>query len=266
MGIIAVTGSASGIGAATVERLTGLGHRIITIDRQNADVVCDLGTTQGRQLAIEGITKLAGRSLDGLVTCAGVGGFPHRRGSTVAAINYFGTTVLLEGLRPLLAAAGNASVVAISSNSSSAQPGWPEALAQACLDGDELRACALADKVGPVLTYPATKAAVARFVRRNAPTRDWIGAGVRLNAIAPGLIETALAAEARQDPDIARQLDAFPIPLGRPGRAEEVAALIAFLLGAEAGFMCGSVIWLDGGTDALLRPDDWPTPMLAAQA
>lgn len=258
MGIIAVTGAASGIGAATVTRLLHQGHRVLTVDRQAADIVCDLGSEEGRQLAIKGITELAGSHLDGLVTCAGIGGFPHRSGAEVAAVNYFGTTVLLAGLRPLLAAAGNASVVAISSNSATVQPGWPQALAEACLSGDEAGACTLANEVGALLTYPASKAAVARYVRRHAPTTEWIGAGIRLNAIAPGLVETALVAEGRNDPEIARAFDAFPVPLGRAGRPEEVAALIAFLLGREAGFMCGSVIWQDGGSDALLRPDDWP--------
>ncbi|WP_321812159.1 MULTISPECIES: SDR family oxidoreductase [unclassified Burkholderia] len=264
MGTIAVTGTASGIGAATQARLASEGHRVISVDRHEADVVCDLGSEPGRQFAIERINALSDGRLDGLVTCAGVGGFPHRRGAEVAAINYFGTAVLLSGLRPALAASENASVVVISSNSSTAQPGWPEALAAACLSGDETLACTMADTFGPVLTYPATKAAIARLVRRLAPGKDWIGSGIRLNAIAPGLIETALAAEGRTDPDIARQLDAFPIPVGRPGTPEEVASLIAFLLGTESRFMCGSVIWLDGGTDALLRPDDWPVPMQLA--
>ncbi len=258
MGIIAVTGSASGIGAATTARLQQQGHRVITVDRQDAEVICDLGSETGRQSAIKGIAELAGSHLDGLVTCAGIGGFPHRSGAEVAAVNYFGTTVLLAGLRPLLAAAGNASVVVISSNSASVQPGWPQTLVDALLSGDQAHAAALANEFGPLLAYPASKAAVARHVRRQAATPDWIGAGIRLNAIAPGLIATALVAEGRSDPEMARMLDSFPIPLGRAGRPEEVAALIAFMLSAEASFMCGSVIWLDGGSDALLRPDDWP--------
>ena len=59
---------------------------------------------------------------------------------------------------------------------------------------------------------------------------------------------------------LAPMIEQFPIPVGRPGRAEEIAAFIAFLLGPDARFFCGSVVWLDGGSDALLRPDDWPAP------
>lgn len=261
MSIIAITGAASGIGAATAALLSGQGHRVISIDRHHAEVVCDLGTERGRQFAIERVSAISGGRLDGLVTCAGVGGFPHRSGAEVAAINYFGTTALLSGLRPALAATGDAAVVAISSNASTAQPGWPESLADACLSGDEALAGTLANQFGPVLAYPAAKAAIARHVRRLAPRPEWIGSGIRINAVAPGLIETALVAEGRTDADIARQLDAFPVPVGRPGKPDEVASLIAFLLGPESRFMCGSVIWLDGGTDALLRADDWPVAM-----
>ena len=55
-------------------------------------------------------------------------------------------------------------------------------------------------------------------------------------------------------------VDAFPIPVGRKGTADEVAAFVAFLLGPDARFFCGSVLFVDGGTDAQLRPDDFPQP------
>ena len=66
--------------------------------------------------------------------------------------------------------------------------------------------------------------------------------------------------ELRRDPEVGPMLDQFPIPAGRPGRAEEISALVAYLLGPDARFFVGSLVFADGGTDALLRPDDWPTP------
>ena len=55
-------------------------------------------------------------------------------------------------------------------------------------------------------------------------------------------------------------IDAFPVPVGRSAHPDELAALIGFLLSQDARFICGSVIFCDGGTDAQIRPNDFPTP------
>ena len=173
-------------------------------------------------------------------------------------MNYFGSVELLAGLRPLLANGTDAAAVAIASNSTTCQPGIPQDLVDACVAGDEARARELGEADGSINAYPATKTAICRFVRRNAPTDDWIGSGIRLNAIAPGLIDTPLVAEGMADPEMKPLLEGFPIPVGRPGRPDEIAVLVDYLLSPLAGFFCGSVVFCDGGTDALLRPDDWP--------
>jgi NAD(P)-dependent dehydrogenase (short-subunit alcohol dehydrogenase family) len=160
--------------------------------------------------------------------------------------------------RPFLAAAGESSAIAISSNSATCQPGWRPELVQACLGGDEPLARAVGDEGDSAAAYPATKMAVARWVRRQAPSPDWAGSGIRLNAIAPGLVETPFVQETRGDPVLGPLIGLFPLPLGRGGSATEIAELVVFLLGPAARFFCGSVIFCDGGTDALLRPDDWP--------
>ena len=260
MRTIAVTGAASGIGAATAARLARQGDRVIGVDRRAADVTCDLATATGRQTAIDEVARRCDGTLDGLVTCAGLGGATGRAASMLVSVNYFGTVDLLAGLQPVLARGDEAAAVAISSNSTTVQPGWSPELVAACLRGDEDGAGTLADAGDSMRAYPATKVAVARWVRRHAPTAAWVGAGIRLNAIAPGLTATPLADETRDDPVLGPLLQQLPIPVGRPGRAEEIAALIAFLLGPEARFFCGSVVWVDGGSDALLRPDDWPAP------
>lgn len=261
MGTFAVTGSASGIGAATAALLAADGHDVIGVDRAGADIDADLATAAGRQAAVDAVAARCGGTLDGAVPCAGLGPIPDRAGSLIVAVNYFGTVELLEGLRPLLAAAPAAAVVAISSNSTTTAPGVPVDLVEACLAGDETGARARADELGAMAgVYPASKVAVARWVRRHAITDAWVGAGIRLNAVAPGMVATAMVDEGRADATVGPLLDRFPIPLGRPGRPEELAALIAFLLGPDAGFFCGSVVFADGGTDALLRADDWPAP------
>jgi NAD(P)-dependent dehydrogenase (short-subunit alcohol dehydrogenase family) len=140
------------------------------------------------------------------------------------------------------------------------QPGLPSALFEACLEGDEDEARRLGDELGAPVAYPSSKLAVARWVRRHAPKAEWAGAGITLNAIAPGYVETPMTIEIRADEKIGPLLDQFPIPVGRAGRPEEIAALVAFLLGPDARFLCGSVVLADGGSEALLRPDHWPAP------
>jgi len=255
---VAITGSASGIGAACAARLGAGGTRIIGIDLHDAEVHADLGTSGGRNAAVEAVADLSGGNLAGLVTCAGLAGAPSRPGSLLASVNYFGTVALLEGLRPLMASGTGAAAVAISSNSTTIQPGVPRDVVTACLDGDEERARALADAAGALATYPATKLAIARWVRRAATRTTWIGAGIRLNAVAPGMVDTPLVAGLRADPTVGPLLEMFPVPTGRPGRPEEIAALVELLLGDDGGFFCGSVIFVDGGTEAMLRPDAWP--------
>ncbi len=251
MGTIVVTGAAGGIGSATRARLEADGHRVIGVDVRDAEVIADLGTPAGRAAMLDEVERGCRGSLDGLVAGAGIMG----EDPAVVSVNYFGAVATLTGLRPLLARAGNASAVAISSNSTTTQPALPEAFVDACLTGDEeaARACATTDGFS---AYAASKLALARWVRRNAVTPEWIGSGVRLNAIAPGLVATPMTADSM---DFILGLGAvYPIPIARPGAPEEIANLLAFLLSPEATIFCGSVIFVDGGSDAAVRADDWP--------
>jgi NAD(P)-dependent dehydrogenase (short-subunit alcohol dehydrogenase family) len=199
---------------------------------------------------------LADGTLAAVVTCAGLAGSPDRKGSLLTSVNFFGTIEVLDGLRPLLQPGSAA--VAISSNSTTVQPDIPLAVVEACLAGDEGRAGASADEGTSIAAYAASKIAVAHWVRAQATGAGWAGAGLRLNAVAPGMIDTPMVAAMRADERTGPMLDALPIPLGRPGRPEEIAALIEFLVGPDGTFFCGSVVFCDGGSDALLRTRDWP--------
>lgn len=262
MRTIAITGAASGIGAALKKRLEGEGDRVIGVDVQASDIVADLISKDGRKAAIDGIAEACGGTLDGLVPCAGLSGLPGRPGSLLVSLNYFGSVELFEGLRGCLAKSAAGAAVAMSSNSTTTVPPGMISmdLVTACRDGDEERARAIGDEVGSLAVYPAGKTALAHWVRRNATTDEWIGQGINLNAIAPGKTATAMVAEGRADPVIGKHMDAFPVPVGRDGQPEEIAALLGFLLGPDARFIVGSMIFVDGGTDALMRADDFPAP------
>ena len=250
-----VTGSASGIGAAVRARLEADGERVLGVDLHDAEVVADLADPASRDEAVRRLLSLSDGELSGAVPCAGLGPLPERDPRLLVSLNCFGTVALLEGLRPALRA--GASVVAIASNSTTVQPGVPTALVEACLAGDEEAARAVAATV-PTMdgVYPATKAAVARWVRRSAPS--WLADGVRLNAVSPGLVETAMTVEMRGDDVVAPLLEAFPLPMGRGATPDEVAAVVCWLLSPASAVVVGSVVVCDGGTDALLRPDDVP--------
>jgi len=249
------------MGAATKARLEAQRDRGIGVDLRDADVVADLGTPDGRRAAVDAVAEQSGGAVDGLVTWAGLPGLTDRPGRLLVSVNYFGTIAMLEGLRPLLARGTSPAAVAISSNSTTCQPGVPMDVVKLCLGGDEAAAGDAADVATSLATYPATKTALAWWVRRQAPTAEWAGAGITLNAIAPGAVDTPLLQASRNDPTVGHLIDAFPIPIGRKGTADELAAFVQFLLGPDARFFCGSVLFCDGGTDAQLRADDYPSPM-----
>jgi NAD(P)-dependent dehydrogenase (short-subunit alcohol dehydrogenase family) len=125
---------------------------------------------------------------------------------------------------------------------------------QRCLAGDEETVVArLQGVMGP--GYGIAKLALARWVRRMSVTDDWIGAGIRLNAVAPGLILSPMTEGGIEE---ILQLKSYPRPTDEPGRPDEVAELIRYLLSPSARYFVGSFVVMDGGTEAVLRADDWP--------
>ncbi|HWJ12077.1 MAG TPA: SDR family oxidoreductase, partial [Nocardioides sp.] len=267
VGTYAVTGSASGMGAAVVERLVADGHRVIGVDIKAADVSADLSTPAGRRAAAAAVLDLAGGSLDGAVMAAGLGPAPDRdRARLIAEVNVLGVVELLDAWRPALAATDRAKVVVFSSNSSTTVPLVPGRVVRALLDGDTEKALGtlrLLGRAAPTFAYAASKVAIAQWVRRQAVTREWAGAGIRLNALAPGAIMTPLLEQQLATPAEARRIRAFPVPIGGFGDAGQLADWVVFMLSDAADFLCGSVVFVDGGSDAWFRATDWPRPVPA---
>ncbi|SPM29618.1 SDR family oxidoreductase [Mycobacterium terramassiliense] len=265
MGTYAISGCASGMGRETAQRLRAEGHTVVGVDVKDAEVVADLSTPRGRAAAAEGVLAACGGRLEGAVLAAGLGPSPGRdRPRQLAQVNYFGVVELLSALRPALAAADRAKAVVVSSNSTTTVPAVPRRTVRALLahDADKaLRSVRLFGPAAPTMMYAASKIAVARWVRRHAVLPEWAGSGVRLNAIAPGAIMTPLLEEQLADPRQAKAVRSFPVPVGGFGDARQLADWMCFMLSDSADFLCGSVLFVDGGTDAYFRADDWPKPV-----
>ncbi|VEG54953.1 NAD-dependent epimerase/dehydratase [Mycolicibacterium aurum] len=267
MGTYVVSGSASGMGRAVAERLVAAGHSVIGVDIKDADVVADLSTAAARHAAADAVLDRCGGVLDGAVLAAGLGPIPGRD-DTIVQVNYFGVVDLLIALRPALARAGAAKVVVVASNSTTVTPAVPRRAVRALLNGDPakaLRAVRWFGKRSAPMSYAATKIAVSRWVRRHAVTREWAGAGIRLNALAPGAVMTPLLSEQLSNPAEAKAINAFPVPVGGYGDAGHLADWMVFMLSDAAEFLCGSVIFVDGGSDAYFRSESWPAPVPAGQ-
>ncbi|MFK8019858.1 MAG: SDR family oxidoreductase [Pseudomonadales bacterium] len=251
MGKYAVTGGASGIGAAVVGQLTDAGHSVIVLDLYNADINTDLSTGNGRLQAISALEGMVPEGLDGFVPCAGVSGV--QAPPLVTSLNYFGVVSLVDGLRANLAKKSGAVVLISSVTSSMASD---DELVNAMLEGDEEKAGQLSGAGSGDQAYAATKRAVTCWMRRNCA--DFLKDQVRINAVAPGYIDTPLNDGIREagGSDILDQFVAS-IPVGRPGQPEDIANLISFLLSDKSSFIAGANIFIDGGHDALFRQDSF---------
>ena len=252
-----VTGAASGIGAATYALLRERGKRVIGVDILHADVNVDLSTAQGRKDGACTVVDLSKGQIDAVIACAGLA-LPSP--STVA-VNYFGVVDFLADLLPTLAASV-APRVAITSSMASLMPNSP-ALVEAMLAGDEKAALVLAQGLcdegeeRAALIYSSTKRALSRWVRRESITAQWAGAGIPINAVGPGIVETPMVAEMISTAKARAAIDVMvPMPLHHYMKPLQVAYLLAWLTSEENTHTTGQTIYIDGGSDVSLRGDD----------
>ncbi len=241
-----VTGCASGIGARVAQRLVDAGAEVIGMDLRPTDVAVsrfielDLGdsaSVAGAAAAVE--------SLDALINVAGVSG--TLAPATIVGINFVGTRELTEALVPKLRPGG-----AIASTASLAASRYREreefvAGLLATRSRTEAAAWCESHRAGVGTGYAISKDALVWYTLHRSVelARD----GVRMNAIAPGMTDTPIldaTRAARGD----TFLDAIPNPLGRVATADEQAAVLVFLASADAGFLTGQIVWVDGGYSA----------------
>jgi NAD(P)-dependent dehydrogenase (short-subunit alcohol dehydrogenase family) len=245
-----VSGAASGIAKALSEQLRANGDRVISVDLHDADVIADLSTPTGRASAVAGVLDASGGRLDGLAALAGVG--PQVGAAAQVTINFFGAVALLDGLRGALAQ-GDAPAALVASSIAATVAPYDEGIVSASLAGDEASAVELSDKIDGGVGYATSKRSLALYVRRNAPA--WAADGVRLNALAPGNTHTQLTKGAIDDPQFGPLMEAVPVPRGSWAQPPEIASAAAWALSPAASFLIGSFFVVDGGTDALVRPD-----------
>jgi NAD(P)-dependent dehydrogenase (short-subunit alcohol dehydrogenase family) len=250
--LFALTGSASGIGKALYNSLKAQGNDVIGIDINDADIIADLSTPAGRAECTKNLSAAAKDGLNGFIPCAGVGGHLGLS-DKVIEVNYFGSTELLEAAYPLLQAKQGC-VVVIGSNSM-AMPNPDTTLIEILLKGEREQALmhVQGESVDP---YPSAKIALCTWMRRKAI--EWARRGVRMNAIAPGITETNLVATQRKQSEMLdKALTDFAetSPMGYAAAAQSIADVILFLLSPTAHYICGEVLYADGGHAAQFRPE-----------
>ncbi|WP_448863040.1 SDR family oxidoreductase [Dorea sp.] len=228
MGTYAVTGGSSGIGAKTVNLLKQNGHEVLNIDLRGGDITADLSTPDGRQHVIDELHRLCPDGLDGLVCNAGVSG----------ACVVTSSNTISQG-------AARMDIANLLNNNNEDEQRILNVIGT--LDESDL-------SVGNSI-YVASKYALARWVRRHSAS--YAANGVRINAVAPGNVNTTMTATLATNARMA--LNALPIPtkygLETLMDPEEIAAVIVFLASDEARGVNGNIMFVDGGTDALLNTE-----------
>jgi NAD(P)-dependent dehydrogenase (short-subunit alcohol dehydrogenase family) len=248
--VAVVTGAAAGIGAATAIELARRGDRLVLVDRDaeglaaTAAAIRDAGGDARTIMADVADRAAAGKAaagiaadwghIDVLATCAGVGTIG---GGTVVTleeadwrrifdINVLGTVNWMKAVLPTMIDQGRGAVVTVAS--------------QLAFNSG-----------GNSAAYIASKGAIVSLTKTSAV--DFAKTGVRINAVAPAVIDTAMSRTSRDTSPDPAAMQAWRLarhPVGRIGTVEEAASAICYLASDEASFITGTVLAVDGGWTA----------------
>jgi NAD(P)-dependent dehydrogenase (short-subunit alcohol dehydrogenase family) len=240
--VAVVTGAARGIGLAIARKFLADGYQVSLLDIDDATlsqtaeelkehagilpVLCDVAEQTQVQAAMDQVAAHFGR-IDVLVNNAGVAIFKpmlevsFEEWSRILAVNLTGPFLCTQACAPVMLKNGSGSIVNIASISG-------------------VRASTLR------VAYGTSKAALMHLTRQQAVEPG--NQGIRVNAIAPGPVETAMAQQVHSADIRTSYHDA--IPLGRYGTVEEIAEAVAFLCSDAASYINGQILAVDGGFDA----------------